>query len=155
MDAKTYFKLGNKGFEAPYVAVTERSTVAEANATQHRRKTMPRGKHYVVFLGRAPRIYDSWSECQGQVIGFPGNSYQSYPTRAEAEEAFQAFRRAQEAIGVTGVEQEPERGNLSGALKGRVEEATTSDDKLKEAANLALIIGCFVLVCAVLIKILA
>ncbi|KAL9432242.1 hypothetical protein AB3S75_027291 [Citrus x aurantiifolia] len=116
---------------------------------------MPRGKHYVVFLGRAPGIYDSWSECQRQVIGFQGNSYQSYPTRAKAEEAFQAFRRAQGAIGVTSVEQEPKRGNLSGALKGRVEEATTSDDKLQEAANLALIIGCFVLVCAVLIKILA
>ncbi|KAK9205450.1 hypothetical protein WN943_015717 [Citrus x changshan-huyou] len=87
---------------------------------------MPRGKHYVVFLGRVPGIYGSWSECQRQVIGFPRNSYQSYPTRAEAEEAFQAFHRAQGAICVTGVEQEAKRGNLSGAFKGQMEEATTS-----------------------------
>lgn len=109
----------------------------------------------MMFLGRVPGIYGSWSECQRQVIGFPRNSYQSYPTRAEAEEVFQAFHRAQGAICVTGVEQEAERGNLSGAFKGQMEEATTSGDRLKEAGNLALFIGCIVLVCAVLIKILA
>lgn len=56
---------------------------------------MPQDKHYVVFVGRVPRIYRSWPECQRQVIRFSENFYHSYPIREEAAEAFEAFRRAE------------------------------------------------------------
>jgi viroplasmin and RNaseH domain-containing protein len=42
-------------------------------------------RYYVVFVGRKPGVYDYWPDCQTQVHGFPGNSYQGYRSRAEAE----------------------------------------------------------------------
>ncbi|MCO7224953.1 ribonuclease H family protein [Pleionea sp. CnH1-48] len=45
-------------------------------------------KFYVVWKGREPGIYTDWMSCKKQVDGFTGARYKSYPTRAEAEEAF-------------------------------------------------------------------
>ncbi|MCM2676798.1 ribonuclease H [Alkalicoccobacillus plakortidis] len=51
---------------------------------------MAKGKFYVVWKGIQPGIYTSWAECEAQVKGFPGARFKSFPTKAEAEEAFQS-----------------------------------------------------------------
>jgi len=47
-----------------------------------------KGKYYVVWVGVNPGIYQSWAECQEQIIGFPNAKYKSFKTREAAEEAF-------------------------------------------------------------------
>ncbi len=47
-------------------------------------------KHYVVWVGRKPGIYESWPEAEAQVRGFPGAQFKSYPDRQTAEVAFEA-----------------------------------------------------------------
>lgn len=45
-------------------------------------------KFYVVWVGKRPGVYSSWDECKAQVIGYPGSKYKSFPTRQQAEMAF-------------------------------------------------------------------
>ena len=45
-------------------------------------------KTYVVYVGHRPGIYNSWPEAQRQVHGFRGAIHESFPTRAQAEQAF-------------------------------------------------------------------
>lgn len=47
-----------------------------------------KNKFYVVWIGKKPGIYKSWEECLSQVQGFQGASYKSFPTFAEAQNAF-------------------------------------------------------------------
>lgn len=49
---------------------------------------MSKVKFYVVWKGRVPGIYNSWPECQAQVMGFEKALYKSFATRKEAEMAF-------------------------------------------------------------------
>ncbi|KAK7273670.1 hypothetical protein RIF29_14728 [Crotalaria pallida] len=49
------------------------------------------GKHYVVYEGHTPGVYDSWAACKRQVHGFSGNSYCSYPTKVEAEREYERY----------------------------------------------------------------
>jgi ribonuclease HI len=46
---------------------------------------------YVVFRGRKPTVYESWGVCGEYVVCFSGATFQSYSTRMQAEEAYQAF----------------------------------------------------------------
>ena len=46
-------------------------------------------KYYVVWKGNTPGIYATWEECSREVAGFAGAQYKSFPTKAEAELAFQ------------------------------------------------------------------
>ena len=45
-------------------------------------------KHYVVWSGTKPGIYDTWDECRQQVHGVAGATYKAYGTRQEAEAAY-------------------------------------------------------------------
>lgn len=45
-------------------------------------------KFYVVWEGRAPGVYDSWSECEAQVINYPGARYKSFSSQSDAVRAF-------------------------------------------------------------------
>ncbi|MCQ2349231.1 MAG: ribonuclease H family protein [Paludibacteraceae bacterium] len=45
-------------------------------------------KFYVVWVGRATGVFDSWSECEAAVKGFGGAKYKGFPSRIEAEQAF-------------------------------------------------------------------
>jgi ribonuclease HI len=49
---------------------------------------MAQAKYYVVWVGRKPGVYATWAECRQQIDGFPEARYKSYPTRAEAEQAY-------------------------------------------------------------------
>lgn len=49
---------------------------------------MAKKKYYVVWQGNTPGIYDSWTECQLQIKGYPGARYKAFKTKVEAEEAF-------------------------------------------------------------------
>ncbi len=48
-----------------------------------------KNKYYVVWEGAEPGIYDSWQQCQTQIMGFPGAKYKGFKTRQEAEYAYQ------------------------------------------------------------------
>jgi len=41
---------------------------------------------YAVAKGRLTGVFDSWSDCQRQVNGFPGARFKKFQTRGEAEE---------------------------------------------------------------------
>ena len=45
-------------------------------------------KFYVVWIGRQPGIYATWADCQQQISGYQGAKFKSFPTRAQAEQAF-------------------------------------------------------------------
>ncbi|GIV84264.1 MAG: ribonuclease H [Candidatus Roseilinea sp.] len=47
-------------------------------------------KHYVVWRGRVPGVYDTWEEARAQVLGYPGARFKAYADRAQAEAAFAA-----------------------------------------------------------------
>ncbi len=49
---------------------------------------MAKQKYYVVWKGRKPGIYKTWAECERQTKGFQGASFKSFPTLAEAEQAY-------------------------------------------------------------------
>lgn len=48
-------------------------------------------KYYVVFKGHNPGVYDNWDEARQQTEGFPEAVCKSYPTSAEATEAYRKF----------------------------------------------------------------
>ena len=45
-------------------------------------------KYYVVWSGREPGVYDNWSDCEEQILNFPGAKYKSFASAAEAAQAF-------------------------------------------------------------------
>lgn len=45
-------------------------------------------KYYVVWEGKEPGIYNSWTDCQLQIKGYPNARYKSFSTLEEAQEAF-------------------------------------------------------------------
>lgn len=57
-----------------------------------------RRKYYVVWVGAAPGIYDSWSECRAQVANYPGARYKSYDDLDEATAAYRGPLSSQTAI---------------------------------------------------------
>lgn len=44
-------------------------------------------KFYAVWEGRTKGVFDTWEECQKQVIGFEGAKYKSFESKTEAEKA--------------------------------------------------------------------
>lgn len=46
---------------------------------------MPKKKYYAVRSGRCTGIYESWPECQKQVVGCKGAEYKAFLSRDEAE----------------------------------------------------------------------
>lgn len=49
---------------------------------------MAKKKYYVVWKGRKTGIFPTWAECEAQVKGYTGARFKSFPSKAEAEEAF-------------------------------------------------------------------
>lgn len=47
-----------------------------------------KNKYYVVWAGNTPGIYESWTECQLQIKGYPNAKYKAFQTLAEAKVAF-------------------------------------------------------------------
>ncbi|GGD51154.1 ribonuclease H1 domain-containing protein [Muriicola marianensis] len=47
-----------------------------------------KNKFYVVWKGKAPGIYGSWEECKEQISGIKGAQYMGFPSRKDAEEAY-------------------------------------------------------------------
>ncbi|MDE6513596.1 MAG: ribonuclease H family protein [Muribaculaceae bacterium] len=55
-------------------------------------------KFYVVWEGLAPGIYDSWEECQQQVIGVKGARFKAFNTIEQATEAFRGSYEDQASL---------------------------------------------------------
>ena len=49
-------------------------------------------KYYAVRAGRAPGIYESWTDCKEQTAGYPGAIFKSFTDREAAEQYMQAAR---------------------------------------------------------------
>jgi ribonuclease HI len=47
-------------------------------------------KYYVVWKGRKTGVYTTWDECAAQVNGFTGAQFKAFPSRTEAEQAYQS-----------------------------------------------------------------
>lgn len=47
-------------------------------------------KYYVVWKGVKPGIYDAWPDAKAQIDGRPDAQFMGFPSKAEADEAFQA-----------------------------------------------------------------
>ena len=45
-------------------------------------------KYYVVWQGHDTGVFESWTDCQLQIKGYPGARYKSFKTKAEAEAAY-------------------------------------------------------------------
>ncbi|OAX47186.1 ribonuclease H [Paenibacillus sp. AD87] len=51
---------------------------------------MAKQKYYVVWAGKQPGVYSTWTECKAQTDHFTGAKYKSYESKAAAEEAYRA-----------------------------------------------------------------
>lgn len=51
-------------------------------------RIMAKQKYYVVWNGRKPGIYTSWTECQAQVNQYPNAKFKSFESKELAEQAF-------------------------------------------------------------------
>ena len=47
-----------------------------------------KNKFYVVWKGKVPGIYNTWGDCKKQISGIKGAQYMGFPTRVEAEQAY-------------------------------------------------------------------
>lgn len=47
-----------------------------------------KSKFYTVWEGRRPGVYGNWADCKQQIEGYPNAKYKSFPTRRDAETAF-------------------------------------------------------------------
>jgi ribonuclease HI len=75
-------------------------------------------KHYVVWKGRTPGVYDTWAECKQQIDGIAGALYKSYPTLSEAIAAFDLGPRALQAGQPTGPK--PTKANVGKPIAGAI-----------------------------------
>lgn len=50
---------------------------------------MAQSKWYVVWRGYEPGVYDSWADCQRQVVGYKGARFKSFPTQTAALRAYE------------------------------------------------------------------
>lgn len=57
-------------------------------------------KYYVVWVGRTPGIFSSWSVAKQEIDGYPNAKYKSFKTLEEAEAAF--FQDSSQHIGNKG-----------------------------------------------------
>lgn len=46
-------------------------------------------KFYVVWIGKAPGVYETWVDCDAAIQGFPGAKYKSFPTLESAKLALE------------------------------------------------------------------
>lgn len=65
-----------------------------ASAATFSNELMSAKKFYVVWSGRSTGIFTDWPTAQASVDKFPGARYKSFPTRAEAEQAYKAGKPA-------------------------------------------------------------
>jgi len=52
------------------------------------KKMAKKKKYYVVWDGNETGVFDSWTDCQLQIKGYPGARYKSFKTKEAAEEAY-------------------------------------------------------------------
>lgn len=73
---------------------------------------------WIVYLGRSPGVYKSWSECQKQTDGFKGNCYLKVASEAQARDDFAEYTKACTAkyVAFTESEVEPELYNCTFSL---------------------------------------
>lgn len=51
-------------------------------------------KYYAVKYGRKTGVFSSWKECQKQVIGFKGATYQSFQSETLAKQLWQKRQKS-------------------------------------------------------------
>lgn len=80
-----------------------------------------------MWQGRNPGIYQSWDECQQQIIGFPAAKYKSFESKAEAEFALKAGY--EKILSNTKSQQNKQQGTLAhGIVSKKIIEDSISVD---------------------------
>lgn len=51
---------------------------------------MAKKKYYVVWVGRQTGVFETWSDCNKQILHFPKAVYKSFKTKELAEQAFKS-----------------------------------------------------------------
>lgn len=46
-------------------------------------------KYYAVKKGRVPGVYQTWEECQKQIIGYSGSIFKSFKNKEDADKFIQ------------------------------------------------------------------
>ncbi|KAG5523693.1 hypothetical protein RHGRI_030617 [Rhododendron griersonianum] len=54
--------------------------------------------YYVVFVGKVPKIYESWIACSEQVTRFSGAVFKKYPSLEEANNAWTVYVEAHSKV---------------------------------------------------------
>jgi len=81
-------------------------------------------KFYVVWQGKTPGIYTDWNSCKKQVDKFAGARYKSFPTQAEAE---QAFKGGASSTSVAATSSKVSRPAKSGVAKNGIKTYTSAE----------------------------
>lgn len=54
-------------------------------------RQMGRFHYYVVYRGRQPGIYQTWTECKSQVLGYPNAEFKGFSSVEEARVSFMNY----------------------------------------------------------------
>lgn len=73
------------------------STSEQRVSVEDSRPPVNNRKHYVVWVGVQPGIYDNWTDAEKQVKRYSGAKFKSYPSYAEAETAFKEWNETNRA----------------------------------------------------------
>ncbi|PHH55194.1 Ribonuclease H [Ceratocystis fimbriata CBS 114723] len=66
----------------------KRSSDTSADDTgpiKKRRNNNTQPKFYAVRKGRVPGVYSTWTDCQGQIVGYKGAVFKSFPSLSDAQ----------------------------------------------------------------------
>ena len=73
------------------------------------------GGYYAAQKGKDPGLYESWNECQKQVIGFQGANYKKFKTKSEAMKYILEENEEDEEVQVS----RPDGDNKNEKIKGK------------------------------------
>ncbi|KAK4309389.1 hypothetical protein Pmani_018966 [Petrolisthes manimaculis] len=85
---------------------------------------------YAVARGNVPGIYESWPECQKQIVGFGGARYKKFATLPEAEEFVQEHKANNPVVDRRPKPDKPGSDDET-KTKSKVEEPVSSSEKRK------------------------
>ncbi|XP_071518691.1 ribonuclease H1 isoform X2 [Panulirus ornatus] len=93
--------------------------------TSAQKSVIHRMPFYAVARGHSPGIYESWTECQKQIVGFHCPRYKKFSSMSEAKEFVQENSSSNPVVDRrTEAEKSGETGENNGAKDGASEEST-------------------------------
>ncbi|XP_071518690.1 ribonuclease H1 isoform X1 [Panulirus ornatus] len=105
--------------------------------TSAQKSVIHRMPFYAVARGHSPGIYESWTECQKQIVGFHCPRYKKFSSMSEAKEFVQENSSSNPVVDRrTEAEKSGETGENNGAKDGASEESTAKASRSIENGRL-------------------